>query len=155
MADSAARAAAPAASAGPSPRSPEDEFPEIGSGARSPDPGQSVDARPSHSSSSAGLARHQSQQPGGARTPARPLPARTPVEVRSGRQPRVCTRPGCAAHAPHTHDDGSPAPPMELKPPVPRFRRRPDDPADSPSQAASLSARPRRAPAAAAADTFR
>ncbi|KAJ2889370.1 hypothetical protein IWW38_004754, partial [Coemansia aciculifera] len=50
-----------------------------------------------------------------------PLPARTPVDVRSARAPRLCTRPGCAAHAPHSHDDSTPA--MELKPPVPRFRR--------------------------------
>ncbi|KAJ1935475.1 hypothetical protein EC988_008472, partial [Linderina pennispora] len=62
----------------------------------------------------------------GESTPTKPQGTRTPVEVRSGKQPRVCTRPGCAAHAPHSHDDGSPAPRMELKPPVPRFRRRTD-----------------------------
>ncbi|KAJ2709506.1 hypothetical protein H4R19_004217 [Coemansia spiralis] len=117
---------------------PEDEFPEISAGARSPALGQShSDERPSRS--------------GASRVSARPLPTRTPVEVRSGRQPRVCTRPGCAAHAPHTHHDGSPAPPMELKPPVPRFRRRTDDPADSPS----MSSRTRRAAnTTSAADMF-
>ncbi|KAJ2843281.1 hypothetical protein IWW36_005615, partial [Coemansia brasiliensis] len=58
------------------------------------------------------------------RTPAQSI--RTPAQVRSGRQARVCTRPGCAAHAPHTHEDGSQAPVMELKPPVPRLRRKAD-----------------------------
>ncbi|KAJ1961461.1 hypothetical protein GGI12_003239 [Dipsacomyces acuminosporus] len=59
-------------------------------------------------------------------TPSRPAPTRTPIEIRSGRQPRVCTRPGCAAHAPHTHEDGPNGPRMELKPPVPRFRKKAD-----------------------------
>ncbi|KAJ1933586.1 hypothetical protein GGF37_006674, partial [Kickxella alabastrina] len=63
------------------------------------------------------------------------LPSRTPVEVRSGRQPRVCTRPGCAAHAPHTHEDGRLRPVMELKPPVPRFFRRKAE--ESPTGAAT------------------
>ncbi|KAJ1731829.1 hypothetical protein LPJ61_002337 [Coemansia biformis] len=152
----AADATANASAESRTPKSPEEEFPEIGAGARSPAAGRDADAQFSRSSSSAGMARQQ-----GTRTPARPLSQRTPAEVRSGRQPRVCTRPGCAAHAPHTHDDGGgggSAQVMELKPPVPRFRRRADDPADSPSQASTVSAKPRRtanASSSAAADLFR
>ncbi|KAI8324337.1 hypothetical protein GQ54DRAFT_256490 [Martensiomyces pterosporus] len=81
----------------------------------------------------AGGSYHSYQRPTGSQshthrstTPSRPTPTRTPVEIRSGRQARVCTRPGCAAHAPHTHahEDGSTGARMELKPPVPRFRKR-------------------------------
>ncbi|KAJ1647443.1 hypothetical protein LPJ64_001163 [Coemansia asiatica] len=77
-------------------------------------------------------------------TPVRPTPTRTPVDVRSGRQPRVCTRPGCAAHAHahHEHDDngGSASPLMELKPPVPRFRRK-NDPANGSPPASTVRSR--------------
>ncbi|KAJ2451312.1 hypothetical protein EV183_003684 [Coemansia sp. RSA 2336] len=72
--------------------------------------------------------------------------ARTPAQVRSGRQTRVCTRPGCAAHAPHTHEDGSQAPVMELKPPVPRLRRKAE--ADSAHSSSRPSQQQQRAHAA-------
>lgn len=59
------------------------------------------------------------------RTPSRnnsgQTPVRTPVEVRTSRQPRICTRTGCAAHVPHTHEDGPAA--AELKPPMPGLFR--------------------------------
>ncbi|KAJ1725032.1 hypothetical protein LPJ53_000758 [Coemansia erecta] len=71
---------------------------------------------------STGTLRPQSRSSSSA-TPVRPTPTRTPVDVRSGKAPRTCTRPGCAAHAHHEHEDGSAAPRMELKPPVPRFGR--------------------------------
>ncbi|KAJ1811652.1 hypothetical protein LPJ75_004043, partial [Coemansia sp. RSA 2598] len=75
---------------------------------------------------STGTLRPQSRTTG--TTPVRPTPTRTPVDIRSGRQARVCTRPGCAAHAHHEHEDGNgtSSPLMELKPPVPRFRRKND-----------------------------
>ncbi|KAJ2009518.1 hypothetical protein GGI04_000367 [Coemansia thaxteri] len=63
-------------------------------------------------------------------------PARTPADVRSARAPRTCTRPGCAAHAPHSHDDA--VTPMQLKPPVPRFRAAKEPPAHAASRAASI-----------------
>ncbi|KAJ1942079.1 hypothetical protein FBU59_003305 [Linderina macrospora] len=95
-----------------------------------------VGTKRSATESTAGTPSGRSQSRGyGAVTPTKPQGTRTPVEVRTGKQPRVCTRPGCAAHAPHTHDDGTPAPRMELKPPVPRFRRRTDaDRSESPVQ---------------------
>ncbi|KAJ2705298.1 hypothetical protein FB645_002548 [Coemansia sp. IMI 203386] len=76
---------------------------------------------------STGTLRPQSRATGS--TPVRPTPTRTPVDIRSGRQARVCTRPGCAAHAHHEHEDGNgvASPLMELKPPVPRFRSRKND----------------------------
>ncbi|KAJ1816627.1 hypothetical protein LPJ60_005228 [Coemansia sp. RSA 2675] len=93
----------------------EDEFPAI-------------DARqPPQAPPSATAARLRGAGAPAAATPQR-APVRTPADVRSARAPRVCTRPGCAAHAPHSHDDATPA--MELKPPVPRFRR----PENSPSR---------------------
>ncbi|KAJ2664544.1 hypothetical protein IWW48_000797 [Coemansia sp. RSA 1200] len=78
----------------------------------------------------------------GARAGATPrkTPVRTPADIRSSRHARTCTRPGCAAHAPHSHDDGSgnASAVMELKPPVPRFRRRaPDSTTDSDLAASS------------------
>ncbi|KAJ2391030.1 hypothetical protein GGI05_003058, partial [Coemansia sp. RSA 2603] len=73
---------------------------------------------------STGTLRPQSRAASGSTsTPVRPLGARTPVDIRTGRQPRTCTRPGCAAHAHHEHEDGTSAPRMELKPPVPRVAR--------------------------------
>ncbi|PIA15333.1 hypothetical protein COEREDRAFT_82088 [Coemansia reversa NRRL 1564] len=147
---------------------PENEYPEITS-ATSP---HSEDAamqsrnhrtmtskhttvRPSHSTSRSGADSGLSA----ARTPARPTPTRTPVDIRSGRLPRTCTRPGCAAHAPHTHDDGTVAPVMELKPPVPRFRRAKADSDGSnaqprPRSSATLPAQ-HRSPKTSAADIFK
>ncbi|KAJ2159575.1 hypothetical protein GGF46_002937 [Coemansia sp. RSA 552] len=133
-------------------RAPEDEFPQLTSGGsesvdRSRAPTQTPQGRLAGSMASK---RTVVRPPGGSdgsrawggepRTPARPTPTRTPAEIRSGRQARVCTRPGCAAHAPHTHEDGSAAPVMELKPPVPRFRRK----ADGEDSNGSGSAKPRR-----------
>ncbi|KAJ2611137.1 hypothetical protein H4S08_003302 [Coemansia sp. RSA 1365] len=94
-----------------------------------------------------------------ARTPVRPTPTRTPADIRSGRLPRTCTRPGCAAHAPHTHEDGTAAPVMELKPPVPRFRRAKGDSDASntqqrPQSSATLPAQ-HRAAKTSAADIFK
>ncbi|KAJ2689200.1 hypothetical protein IWW39_001662 [Coemansia spiralis] len=87
-----------------------------------------IDARqPPQAPPSATAARLRGAGAPAAATPQR-APVRTPADVRSARAPRVCTRPGCAAHAPHSHDDATPA--MELKPPVPRFRR----PENSPSR---------------------
>ncbi|KAJ2671525.1 hypothetical protein IWW42_003310 [Coemansia sp. RSA 1085] len=106
----------------------DEQFPEI---AASPEPAPapapaplssqrtSVQSTPAARTAARASVRRSSSRE---RTPAQP--ARTPAQVRSGRQARVCTRPGCAAHAPHTHEDGSQAAVMELKPPVPRFRRK-------------------------------
>ncbi|KAI9501682.1 Afadin and alpha-actinin-binding-domain-containing protein [Coemansia spiralis] len=100
------------------PAASDEQFPEILSSSDSPDG--------SGSRESSGRLREGSSRAGRTPLAQRPAPARTPAEVRSARQPRVCTRPGCAAHAPHTHDDGTTGPVMELKPPVPRFRKRED-----------------------------
>ncbi|KAJ2326619.1 hypothetical protein GGI00_004695, partial [Coemansia sp. RSA 2681] len=98
---------------------PEDEFPELDATGRQllspqhapPPPPSAAAARVRGSQAAAAAAAPSPQR----------LAARTPADVRSARAPRVCTRPGCAAHAPHSHDDSTPA--MELKPPVPRFRK--------------------------------
>ncbi|KAJ2130734.1 hypothetical protein GGH19_003767 [Coemansia sp. RSA 1807] len=109
-----------------SPRTLDDEFPELSPS--DPMTSQRTTVRPPRSTSRTAHTPHystrtESRTPhGSTRTPIRPT--RTPIDVRSGRQARVCTRPGCAAHAPHSHDDGTPAHVMELKPPVPRFRRK-------------------------------
>ncbi|KAJ2494439.1 hypothetical protein IWW47_004621 [Coemansia sp. RSA 2052] len=93
---------------------PEDEFPELDATGRQL-------LSPQHPPPpSAAAARVRGSQAAAAPSPQR-LATRTPADVRSARAPRVCTRPGCAAHAPHSHDDSTPA--MELKPPVPRFRK--------------------------------
>ncbi|KAJ2797406.1 hypothetical protein H4R20_005193, partial [Coemansia guatemalensis] len=125
-------------------KAPEDDFPEITSASSPPSEGAAqrpqhhttmtskrTTVRPSHSISRGSA---DSGSSAAARTPVRPTPTRTPADIRSGRQPRTCTRPGCAAHAPHTHEDGTAAPVMELKPPVPRFRRAKADTEGSASQ---------------------
>ncbi|KAJ1673608.1 hypothetical protein EV182_004903 [Spiromyces aspiralis] len=67
---------------------------------------------------------------------------RTPLEIRQGRAGRLCTRPGCAAHSPHTHEDeNGNVRPMELKPPVPRFRKAAASPPASPAFAPRTSSR--------------
>ncbi|KAJ2079214.1 hypothetical protein H4R24_003938 [Coemansia sp. RSA 988] len=124
-------------------KAPEDDFPEITS-ASSP-PSESAALRPQHHTTM--TSKRTTVRPShsvsrasadsglfAARTPVRPTPTRTPADIRSGRQPRTCTRPGCAAHAPHTHEDGTAAPVMELKPAVPRFRRAKADTDTSGSQ---------------------
>ncbi|KAJ2823575.1 hypothetical protein FBU31_004237 [Coemansia sp. 'formosensis'] len=100
-----------AATPQPAARQPEEEFPDIDTNRL---------LSPTGTAPSATAARSARSSSSLAPTPGK-VPARTPVDVRSARAPRVCTRPGCAAHAPHSHDDATPA--MELKPPVPRFRR--------------------------------
>ncbi|KAJ2106663.1 hypothetical protein IW146_007678 [Coemansia sp. RSA 922] len=115
----AAAAAAQTPHAGGSSKSPEEEFPEI-------DAADQQLLSPQRPAATAARLR-------GSNAAAQKTPVRTPVDVRSARAPRVCTRPGCAAHAPHSHDDATPA--MELKPPVPRFRRQESSPASrSPSR---------------------
>ncbi|KAJ1858532.1 hypothetical protein GGH12_005532 [Coemansia sp. RSA 1822] len=127
------------AEAAESPRTLDDEFPELSP--NDPMTSQRTTVRPTRSTSRTGhtphlSARAESRTPHGSTRTPRP-PTRTPVDVRSGRQARVCTRPGCAAHAPHSHDDGSPAHVMELKPPVPKFRRKPESAESVPRTARS------------------
>ncbi|KAJ2786536.1 hypothetical protein GGI15_001440 [Coemansia interrupta] len=104
-----------------------------------------------------GTLRPQSRSSGASSlTPVRPVGVRTPVDVRSGRQPRTCTRPGCAAHAHHEHEDGSGAPRMELKPPVPRFgRARRSEQEDRPAVGSRHNPIGRPAPRTNAADIFK
>ncbi|KAJ2825159.1 hypothetical protein IWW50_002977 [Coemansia erecta] len=114
----------------------DEEFPEISSPDGPPMTSKRTSVRPSapnnNNNNNTRITSSASSLSTTARTPAsRPQATRTPVDVRSGRQARVCTRPGCAAHTPHTHDDGSNAHVMELKPPVPRFRRRQDEAAET------------------------
>ncbi|KAJ2735870.1 hypothetical protein H4R23_002114 [Coemansia sp. Cherry 401B] len=126
-------------------RTMEDEFPEIAS----PSTGH-----PRQPLTSTRTAVRASRAPAETPPTARAQSQRTPAEVRSGRQARVCTRPGCAAHAPHSHDDGSPAV-MELKPPVPRFRRRPEDSSARSAQRPQQQSRNGQAARASAADIYR
>ncbi|KAJ1919688.1 hypothetical protein H4219_001829 [Mycoemilia scoparia] len=88
-------------------------------------------------------ATHTRQQ-GTPPSPHSPPQTRTPTEIRQSRGPRMCTRPGCAAHTPHSHDgspDASGRRPMELKPPVPKFRKAPNSTAASPSAKKPLPSR--------------
>ncbi|KAJ2519715.1 hypothetical protein H4217_002510, partial [Coemansia sp. RSA 1939] len=137
-------------------RSPDEDFPEImPAEEEEEEEGEAAEEEEAGSSSGA-YGNDAAMRRRGARVGATPrkTPARTPADIRSSRHARTCTRPGCAAHAPHSHDDGSGSAGavMELKPPVPRFRRRaPDSPAADSELAASstLPARSRQ-PAAAA-----
>ncbi|KAJ2493719.1 hypothetical protein IWW37_000350 [Coemansia sp. RSA 2050] len=117
-------------------RAPEDEFPDIDATGR-----QLLSPQKGCAPASATAARLRGPQATSTPTPQR-APARTPADVRSARAPRMCTRPGCAAHAPHSHDDATPA--MELKPPVPRFRRPESSPScqDPAAPSRSLQRRP-------------
>ncbi|KAJ2865864.1 hypothetical protein GGH94_001934 [Coemansia aciculifera] len=122
----AAATAAQTPHAGGSTKQPEEEFPEIDA------TGRQLLSPQQPTMASATAARLRGSHAAAAASPQK-MPVRTPVDVRSARAPRVCTRPGCAAHAPHSHDDATPA--MELKPPVPRFRKPESSPASrSPSR---------------------
>ncbi|KAJ2542213.1 hypothetical protein EV175_006075, partial [Coemansia sp. RSA 1933] len=128
-------ASAASAAAASQPRSPDDEFPEIASPVDAEmddnddeDDGSSAQQRKLGANTAARALQASERTPGSA---ARKAAVRTPADIRSARQPRTCTRPGCAAHAPHTHEDGREAPVMQLKPPVPRFRRRGPDTAEA------------------------
>ncbi|KAJ1799345.1 hypothetical protein LPJ59_001897 [Coemansia sp. RSA 2399] len=104
------------------PRSPDDEFPAIASPVDD-EMEEEEEYRADRRKPTGAYRTTQTTE----RTPnvtARKASVRTPADIRSVRQPRTCTRPGCAAHAPHWHEDGKEAPVMQLKPPVPRFRRR-------------------------------
>ncbi|KAJ2842149.1 hypothetical protein GGI22_007649 [Coemansia erecta] len=133
------------------PRSPDDEFPAIASPV---DDEMEEDDGADQRKPTGTYRTTQTTE----RTPnvaARKASVRTPADIRSVRQPRTCTRPGCAAHTPHSHEDGKEAPVMQLKPPVPRFRRRgldANEAEDAASAAAStLPTRSRQSSAAASA----
>ncbi|KAJ2744943.1 hypothetical protein GGI20_002550 [Coemansia sp. BCRC 34301] len=119
----------------------DEEFPAIDATDR-----QLLSPQPPPASAAARVRATTSQAAAAAAPSPQRMPVRTPVDVRSARAPRLCTRPGCAAHAPHSHDDSTPA--MELKPPVPRFRKPESSPASrshsrqDPSAARSLQRRP-------------
>ncbi|KAJ1665975.1 hypothetical protein IW140_000599 [Coemansia sp. RSA 1813] len=138
-----------AATAASQTRSPDDEFPEIAS----PAGDEMDDSAQQHRAASSRARALDVQSPSQTteRTPntSRKVPVRTPADIRSSRQPRTCTRPGCAAHTPHTHEDGVAAPVMQLKPPVPRFRRRGPDANSNDSDAASALPSQTRQPSAA------